>query len=233
MMVAACAGGFLLLQPKWRSHASAPGGFRVELPAKPRGDMSELAKVKHQSNVHVEGTLLLVKLEEYSVVYVDIEPGTRRLLADDAILAEAVNGIRTETPGVQIVRDSPTAVSGFHAREVVFTHPRGGTFLARIVIADTRLYIASAGGGRTTAAGNDRIQRFLDSFEITDPKLFKKREEARRQADRLLEEEVEALLKDAPRVPKAPDPQNVDPRKMAHPPRAKKTAPKDAEGTAP
>ncbi|MDB5310135.1 MAG: hypothetical protein JWO38_4337, partial [Gemmataceae bacterium] len=186
LTTAACGGMLLLLQAKWRPHQSDRGGFKVDLPAEPRADMADLAKAKHQPNVSVEGTLLLGKLEEYSVVYADVEPATRQLLTDDAILEEAVKGLNKDTPGLQVLRDDPATVSGFPAREVVFTHPNGGTYTCLIVIADTRLYIASAGGPWVTAAGNDRVRRFLDSLRVTDPKLLAKQkdlEETRRLAE--------------------------------------------------
>ena len=167
---AACGGLFLLLGPNWRTHESVNGGFKVDLPAAPRDDMPDLARIRNQGEVKIEGTLLVTKFEEYSVIYADIQAPLRG--SDDAILNEAVKGLERDTPGAKVVRDTPVAVGNFPAREVAFTHPEGGTYIARIVVADTRLYLIVAGGPQMTAIGNDRVRRFLDSFKVTDPKLL-------------------------------------------------------------
>ena len=168
LTVLGCGGLYLALQPKWRTHDSAPGGFKVELPAAPLDDMESMAGVKKNGNVRVEGTLLLVKLEEYSVVYADIDAETRQFQTDDQLLAEAVAGIKSDAPGTRIIRDDPVTVSGYPAREVTF-EADGEVFACRVVIAGSRLYIVIAGGPLTDARGNPRVRRFLDSFEVTNP----------------------------------------------------------------
>jgi hypothetical protein len=72
----------------------------------------------------------------------------------------------------RVVREQKLAVSGFPAREVEFLGNDGGTYIARVVIADTRLYIV-VGGGRFVRPGNANIRRFIDSFKVTDPKVKK------------------------------------------------------------
>jgi hypothetical protein len=130
--------------------------------------MAELAKTKHQQNVGIEGTLLLGRLEEYSVVYTDVPV----MGNPDATLDAAVQGMKKgeggETP-VKVLSEKPVTVSGYPGREIVFSHPEGGTYQARLVVAGGRLYIATAGGPWVSAAGNERTRRFLDSFQITNP----------------------------------------------------------------
>jgi hypothetical protein len=178
----ACAGLYFVLQPKWQVHESRGGGFKVELPAEPRNDMEDMVRAQAviQQNVRIEGTVLIVKLEEYSVVYADIDADLRRSQSDDDILDDTVDALKEDDPGVQVHSDKPTTVSGFPAREVVFTHADdGGTFVCRIVVADTRLYIVTAGGPFLEPNGNERTRRFLDSFQITDARLV---EEQKQQA---------------------------------------------------
>ncbi len=194
LTAATCGGIFLVLQPKWRVHHSGAGGYKVELPAEARNDMEEMVRARGaiQPNVRIEGTLLLVKLEEYSVVYADIDEQLRPFMQDEDILDDAVTGLEEDEPGVVILRDNPTTVSGFPAREVVFTHSDGGTYVCRIVVADTRLYIVTAGGPNMDTDGNERTRRFLDSFEVTDARLMAKQKQ-------------QAMLKDFVRPGAEPD----------------------------
>lgn len=166
-----CAGLVAVFQEKWRQYDSAAGGFRVELPADPQPDMGDLARVRPQPAVRVEGAILIGKVEEYAVIYADIDPAVRQVTADRAILDKAVAGIAQDVPGGKVTRNEPTRVDGFEAREVVFVHPDAGTFVGRVVVADTRLFVVTAGGALVTDKGNPRTKRFLDSFKVTDPKL--------------------------------------------------------------
>jgi hypothetical protein len=169
LVVAACGGALALLQPKWRPHQSDAGGFAVELPADPRPDMAELAPVNGRPDARVEGTVLVVKLEAYTVTYADLDPDPLRP-ADDDLLDQAVKGIADGAPGARVLRADPVRADGFPAREVVLTGP-DGTYIARVVLAGRRVYVLAAGGAFTTADGNERVRRFLASFKVTDPKL--------------------------------------------------------------
>ncbi len=179
LTAATCGGIFFVLQPKWRVHESKAGGFRVEFPADPRNDMEDMVRARGavQQDLHIEGTLLLIKLEEYSIVYADLDDRLRPFRTDEAILDDAVAGIEDDDPGVVVIRQKPTTVSGFPAREVIFTHADGGAYACRIVIAATRVYVVTAGGPNVDTDGNERTRRFLDSFEITDAKLVAKQKQ--------------------------------------------------------
>jgi len=152
-----CGGVMLAGRPQWRIHESAAGGFRVELPAAPRPDIAQMTRAHLPPGVRIEGTVLLLKLEQYAVVYRDIEPATRQTLTDDDILAEAVKGIKDELPTARLVRDDRVTVSGFPGREVVMEVPGQETGVWRVVVAETRLYVV------------------LDSFVVTDPQLLARR----------------------------------------------------------
>ncbi|MBN9524267.1 hypothetical protein J0H58_38100, partial [bacterium] len=61
-------------------------------------------------------------------------------------------------------------VSGFPARELEL-EVEGQRRLARIVVAHTRVYTVYA-GGPFTEPGEPRVRRFIDSFQVTDPRLL-------------------------------------------------------------
>jgi hypothetical protein len=165
-----CCGGFFLLMPgpQWHKHESRAGGFKVDLPA-PRHDIDRVGGVILRQE-HAEGTILAGKLEEYAVSYRDLTPQQRGAGEEKLIDAE-VQKLKANRAVEGIRREDPIAVSGCPGREVEFVSVNGGTYVVRIVVADTRVYKAFA-GGQFAKPGNANVRRFLDSFEITDARLL-------------------------------------------------------------
>jgi hypothetical protein len=168
-----CCGlaALILPDPTWRPHESDAGGFRVELPADPRGDMAR--RVQAQRGKTVEGAHLWTRAEDYAIMYSDRPKGT-----DDEILTQQVNGL-TAGREVRGARVQAIEVGGFPGREFQYEGQNGGTYTGRVIVADTRVYVLLA-GGRFTRPDSENVRRFLDSFEITDPKLVA---EGKRRAD--------------------------------------------------
>ncbi len=167
-----CCGGLYLLVPgpEWRKHESTKGGFKVDLPAPPRNDMEKLAGGPPDPTTPMEGTILFSRFEEFAVVYTDIPPNERGWATDKQRLDEAVKALKADGEVQSVVAERDTTVAGFPAREIEFFATGGGWCKARIIIADTRVYVVIA-GGRFARPGNENVRRFLDSFEITDRKL--------------------------------------------------------------
>ena len=81
------------------------------------------------------------------------------------------------TLATQPPQEVKITVGGFLARELEY-QGNLGFYTARIVVADTRLYIVLAAG--TEGFGNPDVRRFIESFTITAQALVaegKKREE--------------------------------------------------------
>lgn len=173
LAVGSCAicGGIVLLvpQPNWQTHHSTQGGFKVDLPAAPHNN-PQLRGVKPELNMKIEGARLWSRGEEYSIGYADILPRNQRAHRDERLLDESVKEIESSPECRRVVRNEPVTVSGFPARELEVVGKDGGTYMLRLVVADSRYYMA-IGGGRTVRAGNANIRRFLNSFEVTEPKL--------------------------------------------------------------
>ena len=167
-----CCGGIFLILPgeNWQKHESAKGGFAVDLPAKPRPDMDKISGVPAEPGMHTEGTILLRRGEAYAIVYRDLPPANTREVSDEKLIDEAVKAMRTDKEVRTVLRDEPITVSGFPGREIEFRGTDGGWYAARVIVADTRIYVL-VGGGKFVKAGNANIHRFLGSFEITDPQL--------------------------------------------------------------
>ena len=128
--------------------------------------------MKPEPNIRTEGGVLYKRGECYAVSYGDMPPRNQRAVGDEALLDEAVRGMRTDGDVKRVVREEKITVSGFPAREVEFLATDGGTYTARVIVADTRLYIV-IGGGRFVRPGNANVRRFLDSFKVTDLKMKK------------------------------------------------------------
>jgi DNA-directed RNA polymerase subunit RPC12/RpoP len=157
---------FWAARPQWWQYDSPGGGFSVELPAAPNKDMKRLAGIKENEIVSVEGTLLLSRLEDYAIVYAEIDPTIRRNSTDDQVVQLALDGMIAETAGTKVLHDEWVTVTGWRAREVGLSIPGDGQALSRLVVAGTRLYVVAA-GGRFASYNDPRLRRFIDSFRIT------------------------------------------------------------------
>lgn len=173
ILTCCCGSGvtmYVAFGPEWREVRSEAGGYTVDLPADPRDDMAQFA-AKHgpvQPGVKYDGTILIGRLEEYSIVYADIAPKVRRTNTDEEILDSAVEGMKNAKPGPVVRASKAVTVSGFPGRELEL-QVDGQKLLARVVVADTRLYTIVA-GGPLARRGEDRLRRFVDSFKLNDPK---------------------------------------------------------------
>ncbi len=137
----------------------------------------------------VEGTHLWTHAENYVIVYWDVPSTEERAgkRSDDQLLDEQV---QLQTAGSEVRRNERVEVGGFPGREFEFRYRNGGTITGRVVIADSRVYVFYA-GGRFSRPNNENVRRFLDSFEITDPKLIT---EGKRRATRQLRAAVAAVV---------------------------------------
>jgi hypothetical protein len=216
---------------KWRTYQSPQGGYSVDFPIDPNPDL-RIPGVKTEPNVHTEGGILWKHGECYVVMYADTLPKNMRAESDDELLRAAVKEMASDPDVRRVVRDVPVTVSGFPGREVEFEGTDGGNYVARIVIADRRVFVAIA-GGRFVRPNNANIRRFLDSFKVTDPTLRggvafenqQKEEVAKKEADRIAAEAQAAQLathrakeNEAFRTAPHEGPQPGDPRALSQTP---------------
>jgi hypothetical protein len=168
----ACCGGVFLILPgaQWRTHNSIQGGFAVELPATPQRDM-KIPGVQPDPAMKVEGTILWSRGESFVIFYRDMLARDQRVETDDELLDAAVKEMQSERDFRRMIRNDRILISGFPARDLEFLATDGGTYGARLIVADSRYY-ALVGGGRFSRAGNANVRRFLTSFKVTDPKLL-------------------------------------------------------------
>lgn len=169
-----CCGlaAVILPDPTWETHDSAQGGFRVELPGKPTPDMAN--RVRSQpGRVHdgVEGTHLWTRNENYIVAYRN-PPKRAAGVSDAEFLKSEVEAITADRTAIRHVsRNEAKVFDGFPGREFEYEFTKGGIVTGRVILAGPRVYVLVA-GGQSTKSGNENVERFLDSFEITDPKIL-------------------------------------------------------------
>lgn len=164
-----CGLAYFIPQENWQTHKSDHGGFQVEMPSPPRKSIS-VPFLKQDPNLKIEGTRVLSTQEEYLVLYKDIEPTEKRETTDNELLGHIVQEFK-DTPGIRKVEvKTGLEMCGFPAREITFRID-DKTYVVRAVVADSRLYFLVA-GGQTMQLDEDNIQRFFNSFAITDEHLI-------------------------------------------------------------
>ncbi|HEY1192482.1 MAG TPA: LamG-like jellyroll fold domain-containing protein, partial [Gemmata sp.] len=105
----------------------------------------------------------------------------------------AVEGMKTSGEMGSVLSQKDIVVDGFPGRELELSARDGGYYGARIIVAETRLYILIA-GGKWVERGEPNVRRFLDSFAVTDPRL--KASGERRLAAAKQAEEIERVRKE-------------------------------------
>jgi hypothetical protein len=167
------------------------------------------AGLKLENGTRAEGTIRLRRVEKFIVIYRDIKSTKERGGTDEKELDERVERIRRAMQAEQIAEKKEITVAGFPGREISF-QAKTGWHVARIVVADTRVYIVLAGGGMSQP-GDPDLQRFLDSFEITDAKLVAEGKRRTEQAKLAADAAREAKERAARRAAEPPPQPELDP----------------------
>lgn len=172
----ACCGGMFLFLPgaNWQKHESKEGGFKVDLPGELQPGIEKQANIRLEpgGNAHAEGAPLARKLQQYMVIYRDID-GTKKREDADGSDEKQLDTATSKLLGTGAkLKGEPKelTVGGFPARDFEFQSPKGW-YVVRIIVADTRQYILLVHGALRPNAGD--VRRFVDSFEITQPELVK------------------------------------------------------------
>jgi hypothetical protein len=162
----------MMPKPTWELHESEAGGFRVEMPGPVQDGVEAAAGLPLEVGAKSEGAALSVT-EQCMVIYRD-GPGTKDRAemneTDEQEIDETLDKLMNRAGAGKPLRDQRMTVGGFPAREIE-VRGAAGWYVARVVVADTRVYILLVHGLKKPA--EDNVRRFIDSFEITDAKLAK------------------------------------------------------------
>lgn len=206
---------------EWRDYNSPGGGYRVELPAEPIPNIAKNIGLPDMQGATAEGTTL--RGTQFVVIWVDIP--NRGWRTEEQIIEATMQGALAGGDVVHSVRGEPFRVGGFPAQDLELKMTNGENGVLRVIVADTRLYVLTVGGFGINPKKPD-AQRFLNSFEITDPRLqtAAKRKAAEAERVRLQAEqtqqqrEAEAKKQEAARLATEKAAEEARPLKLQLPP---------------
>jgi hypothetical protein len=162
----ACGGGILILAtPRWKTHESTNGEFRVDLPAVPNENIGRDAKLQLKPGEKVEGAVLAGRLEFFWVWYAPFEGAWRKVANEEKLIDEVVKHMTQEDKS-EVLSSKPRTVDGQPARELAIRQVDNQTYHCLVVVGKTKLYIVAAGGPLMEEQPNPRVRRFLDSFHL-------------------------------------------------------------------
>jgi hypothetical protein len=158
---------------EWRTHESVRGGFKIDLPAPPRSDMAARGGVPLQPGAEVEGTVH--RRFEYAVVWADFPNGRNPGVTDEQILDASIAGMGQGMPGARVTPGPALKIGPFNAREATVHAGGQGTYVTRVVVTESRLYVIAVGGPGATTNHPD-VRRSVESFAVTDREMLAARE---------------------------------------------------------
>lgn len=192
-----CGVGAWFQDVHWRTVNFPRGGFQINLPAAPTQHMN--VSGWEPQGWTIEGARMMSTGEEFAVLYRDIEPSHKRGVNSDEALLKKTLQDRKSARGVKHFEENKqiTEQCGFPAREFQYQDASGESYVVRVIVADTRMYILVVCDTRQNGWPDaEDVQQFFDSFEITDEKLrevaTERKELARRLSGRR-EEEAQVL----------------------------------------
>jgi hypothetical protein len=125
--------------------------------------------MKRDKKYEIEGTRIWARGEDYAVLYKDIGPAKERKGNDDDVFKSAEEDLKLA--GFHISGNfNPLEMDGFPAREYRIPNAGGAIVAVRMIVAGSRMYILIAGGGPNPPE-EQNVQRFFNSFTVTDKKI--------------------------------------------------------------
>lgn len=142
--------------PKWQAFDLPNGGYRMEMPGRPRLEKLPGATVLYKT---------MVKDQEYAIGYLDLEPTNN---AWATLTKASMDFARALLPEMVEVSHRNITLDGRDGLEVSAKDSNGESVVARIVVVEGRLFTISA-WGKGISATHPYVIRFFDSFEVTNP----------------------------------------------------------------
>lgn len=142
--------------PKWQAFDLPNGGYRMEMPGRPRLEKLPGATVLYKT---------MVKDQEYAIGYLDLEPTNNAWATLTKASMEFTSAI---LPEMVDVSHRNITLDGRDGLEVSAKDSNGESVVARIVVVEGRLFTISA-WGKGISATHPYVIRFFDSFEVTNP----------------------------------------------------------------
>ena len=153
------------VEPPWRVHVSAEGGYSVALPEPAAGGEKPTDKEGLQILVHARG-IGGVEGRQYAVVAATLPPADTR--AVDEIFEDGLARLVAQ-PGRAVLKSQDVFLGGTRGREIVAKNDDGTHLRLRMFVADRRMYVVTTAAKRLEALSSVETTRFLDSFQVLHP----------------------------------------------------------------
>jgi len=144
------------LAPNWQAFDLPNGGYRMEMPGRPKLEKLPGATVLYKTKI---------KDQEYAIGFLDLEPTNNSWATITKASMHFAHAIHPEM--VEVSHRNIT-LDGRDGLEVSAKDSTGESVVARIVVVEGRVFTISAWGKGISATHPDVI-RFFDSFEVTNP----------------------------------------------------------------
>lgn len=142
---------------QFKEFAPPDGRFTIQMPGKPRKEEMGFGALR----LTMFGDV--VNEEEYAVGYVDVQSGL-----PDMILINFMNGVVGNFRDGSGDFNVASVTNGTGTYNFEFVSPKyGGHVTGRVLLARGRLYLVYS-AGKDALRSNADVQKFLDSFQLTD-----------------------------------------------------------------
>lgn len=145
------------LPPKWQAFDLPNGGYRVEMPGRPRLEKLPGATVLYKT---------MVKDQEYAIGFLDLDPTSNNVWA--TITKASMDFAHAIHPEMVEVSHRNITLDGRDGLELSAKDSVGESVVARFVVVEGRLFYISAWGKGISATHPD-VVRFFESFKVTNP----------------------------------------------------------------
>ena len=152
----------------WQSFSPPDGRFHLDFPGVPR----ERSEPIPGTNAQIQGYALERPWHKdgYAVAFGEIAPGGgRRQPSADQRFDATQQGMLASKPNLKLLSARPISLDGFPGREFILSTPDGLTAVNRVYLVNNRLYVLTA-EGENFSASTPGVVRFLDSFNLIDPR---------------------------------------------------------------
>lgn len=150
----------------WTVVDRSADGFKLEMPE----DTREIEVPAYNEHGAIDQVDMIYAYPDpstsFSVSWAN-NPPVMRAVGEDAAqaLEDARNGALARTQTV-LVSEAQSTRQGFPVRDFSGRNQNGGTFNARLVLANHRLYLLMAAFPAASARRNDDVNHFFDSFHV-------------------------------------------------------------------
>ena len=175
LILGCCGGGGILVykfsDPKWEKFTPPDGSWSADFPGKTKMESKPIEGAPEAGNATFYVAQRLFGREAFLVGFAELNPLELRLRTAEMILNDSLDGILKGSLSPREISRRNLKMVGVDAKEITLdvVDPKmgAGRMVARVLVADNRIYtliVVKAGQG----AGNpEQTEQFFNSFALT------------------------------------------------------------------